>query len=304
MVPRDPDPDATLSPGRAVVFRARARDDCLEMQVTLQAVGIGSSVVRSSTAWLLVVDEADEHAARHHLDSYRSENFDPPRSQPAPIPLLWGGGPAALTYVAVVVGVALFSHRHLFGADWLAAGRMQAGLVVEGQWWRVFTALTLHVDTAHLLANVVFGAVLGFLAAQALGGGVAWLGILLAGGIGNALNALVQDPRHSAVGASTSVFAALGIMVAHALVYRRRTPGGPARRWSPLIGGVVLLAFTGMGGVRTDVLAHVTGLLSGLLVGAAGSRIPIRALEKHDVQVAAAVAVGMILVVSWAMALS
>jgi membrane associated rhomboid family serine protease len=212
--------------------------------------------------------------------------------------------PGVVAYIAVLLVVARFAHLRSFGVDWLSAGSMQAGLVVEGQWWRVFTALTLHLDAAHLLANVAFGSVLGIFAAQALGGGVAWLGIVLAGGLGNGLNALVQRPEHSAVGASTAVFAALGIMVAHALVDRRRSPGGWARRWSPLTGGLLLLAFVGMGGARTDVMAHVTGLLGGLLVGFAGSRIPIEFLRRREVQSGAAISVGLILVFGWWSALS
>ena len=208
-----------------------------------------------------------------------------------------------MAYAAVLLAVAFFSHQRLFGVDWLSAGRMQAGMVIEGEWWRIFTALTLHLDAAHLLSNVVFGSVLGALAAQALGGGVSWLGIVLAGGLGNGLNAVVQNPRHSAIGASTAVFAALGIMVAHALYYRRRLPGGRARRWSPLIGGLLLLAFVGMGGARTDVMAHVTGLFCGLLVGFVGSRLSPDLLARREVQIGAAIAVVLILVSGWWVAL-
>ena len=181
---------------------------------------------------------------------------------------------------------------------------MQSWAVVEGQWWRVFTALTLHADAAHLVANLAFGAVFGLLAAQALGGGVAWLGIVLAGGAGNLANAFLQPPQHSAIGASTAVFGALGILVALALYHWRSRSGGPVRRWSPLIGGLMLLAYTGMGGERTDILAHVTGLLAGLAVGAAAGRIPIDALEKRSNQLVAALVTGLVLVLSWAIALS
>jgi membrane associated rhomboid family serine protease len=287
----------------SAVFRWPGRERCLEMQMALNAVGIDSSIRHERGEYSLVVDERDRSAALHEIEAYRRENVYPPPPEPAPMRALPGGGYGVLAYVVVLLAVAFFSHQRLFGVDWLSAGRMQAGMVVEGEWWRVFTALTLHLDAAHLLANVVFGSVLGALAAQALGGGVSWLGIVLAGALGNGLNAVVQHPPHSAIGASTAVFAALGIMVAHALYHRRRLPEGRARRWSPLIGGLVLLAFVGMGGARTDVMAHVTGLFCGLLVGFVGSRLSTDLLARREVQIGAAISVVLILVSGWWIAL-
>jgi membrane associated rhomboid family serine protease len=165
------------------------------------------------------------------------------------------------------------------------------------------TALTLHADAGHLSANLVFGVVFGLLAASALGGGVAWTGILLAGALGNTLNALVQSPDHASIGASTAVFAALGIIVAHALRYWRVLGGGWLRRWSPMVGGVLLLAYTGTGGERTDVVAHLTGFIAGLLLGWAGSRVPLRYLERRSTQTIAAAAGLGLLLGSWAVAL-
>lgn len=287
-----------------VVFRSAERERCIEMQAALGAVGLASALLHTRGRWMLAVDEQDRAAAVDELEAYVRESAHAAVDEPAPLRALSGGGLGVFGYVVVLLTVAGLAAERWLGADWLAAGRMQAGLVADGEWWRVFTALTLHLDAAHLLANVVFGSVLGVLASQALGAGVAWLGIVVAGGMGNALNVLIQNPRHSAVGASTAVFAALGILVAHALVHRQRTSERPARRWSPLIGGVVLLAFVGMGGVRTDVMAHVTGLFCGTVVGFVGSRLSIGLLERRSVQRGATVCTLVILVLSWAIALA
>ena len=72
------------------------------------------------------------------------------------------------------------------------------------------------------------------------------------GAVGNGVSALVQPPPHTAVGASTAVFAALGLTAAY--VWRRRgegPSGWPARwpaRWAPIIVAVILLTWTGSGG--------------------------------------------------------
>ncbi len=96
-----------------------------------------------------------------------------------------------------------------------------AGLIREGEWWRAVTALGLHADAVHLAGNMVFGIVFGFLAGELLGWGLAWFGMLLAGALGNALNAFVQAPGHTSIGASTAVFATLGILAAYTWKRRR-----------------------------------------------------------------------------------
>ena len=274
------------------------------MWMVLDAAGIDAEIESRRGHFSVLVDEDDLPAAMRELDDYVEETLRDRPEVVRPVETQPGGGVGALVYVMVLLGTAGLAGRYAFGADWLEAGRMQSWAVVEGQWWRAFTALTLHVDAAHLVANLAFGAVFGLLAAQALGGGVAWLCIVLAGGAGNLANAYLQPPQHSAIGASTAVFGALGILVALSLYHWRNRSGGVVRRWSPLIGGFMLLAYTGMGGERTDVLAHVTGLVAGLAVGAGVSRVPIEVLRNRSNQLVAAALAVLVLVLSWAIALS
>jgi len=91
--------------------------------------------------------------------------------------------------------------------------------------------------------------------------------------------------------------------VAHSMRYWGLLAGGALRRWSPLVGGVLLLAYTGTGGERTDVAAHLTGFVAGLLVGWIGSRLPEAALRSPRLQATAAAAALILLVSSWLVAL-
>lgn len=135
-----------------------------------------------------------------------------------------------------------------------------------GEWWRAFTALGLHGDLGHLLSNVVFGSVLGLVVSQTLGAGLAWLSIVLAGGIGNVVASAFRTASHTSIGASTAVFAALAI--AAALAWQRQTVTGPGlRRWAPLGAAVMLLAFMGIGGENTDIGAHFAGFAVGGIAG-------------------------------------
>lgn len=250
----------------------------------LQAVGIPAEVDYRDGYWQLVVRRSDRPAATAELEAYRLENQDRSTVRSRPVPVYGGAADAALVYAGVLILVASLSLQSAFELEWVAAGAMRAGRVVGGEWWRSITALTLHVDAAHLVGNLIFGGVFGFLAGRVLGGGVAWLVIATAGALGNGINALMRAPNHWSIGASTAVFAALGVIVAHALLPWTDPPERPLKRWSPLIAGTVLLAFTGVGGQRTDVAAHVAGFLAGLLLGWLGCRLPSRLLASRAVQ--------------------
>jgi membrane associated rhomboid family serine protease len=284
---------------RQFVLVTTSRDECLEARLVLDAVGIPCEAVNQGSQWGLEVPV--EHGARAttELAAYHQEKAERLRDRIAR-PVAYRGAAAAVgVYGGVLLLVAWLASQSALGLDWRAAGRMEAGLVLDGQWWRVTTALTLHADAGHLLSNLIFGTVLGWFAGQILGGGVAGLVILAGGSLGNLINAMVQAPTHTSIGASTAVFAALGVGVANAWRTASSHAENPRRRFRPLVAGIVLLAFTGMGGERTDVVAHLTGFLSGLFVGWIGCRLPGRWLASSQVQYAAALAAIALLAAAW-----
>ncbi len=249
--------------------------DAESAALALASAGIGSHLVRDREGVTVLVAASDATHASRELIEYDRENRRPP---PPELPSIWEGADAAFAYSTVLIVVYVAAGRSLFGLDWDAAGYAQAGLMLGGEWWRALTALTLHANLEHLASNVFAGSMLGLLLAQILGPGLTWLAILLAGGLGNALNALVVSTQHTSIGASTSVFATLGLLAA--LVWRR----GPirwtrgSRSWLPLAAAIMLLAFLGFGGERVDFGAHIAGFLVGVVGGAAlhflGSRLP------------------------------
>ena len=250
------------------IYSSASHAQCREGTLVLEAAGIGYRLERTAGAYALTVKARDEKRALAELDAHERENQEwrapaPPTSRKA------NGWSGVLIYCVLLSAVAMLERRYAFGCDWLAAGRMQAGLVCEGEWWRTVTALTLHADGSHLVANLAFGILFGVFVGQLLGSGFAWFSILVAGACGNALNAWVQPPTHNAVGASTALFAALGLLSAYTWRRSQHTEHRWARRLAPLAGGVALLGLTGGGGEGTDVIAHLTGFFSGILLGAA-----------------------------------
>ncbi|MGE4554343.1 MAG: rhomboid family intramembrane serine protease, partial [Desulfovibrionaceae bacterium] len=149
---------------------------------------------------------------------------------------------------------------------WLDAGTAQAGRILQGQWWRLVTALTLHADAAHVLGNAVFGGLFAGLLCRRVGSGLGWLLILLAGAAGNGCNALVAAPWHDSLGFSTALFGAAGAL--SGLNLRR---GSLSRAAAPLAAALGILAMLGAGGEDPgliDLGAHGFGLAAGLGLGA------------------------------------
>jgi rhomboid protease GluP len=253
------------------------RADAEQYALVLAAVGINCRLVAIDGAVALSVAPPDAARARQEVASYARENQRQSQSL-NPMRALIEGVDSALAYGAVLLFLYGASRRETFSQDWWSAGAAQAGLIADGEWWRALTALGLHADLGHLASNLAFGSFLGLLLAQLLGPGLAWLAILLGGALGNALNALLHPATHTAVGASTAVFAALGILAA--LTWRRRAPRWPhgLRRWLPFAAGAMLLAYLGFGGERTDIGGHVAGFAAGIALGVglayAGDRVP------------------------------
>jgi len=249
-----------------VIFESRPYQPCSDRALVLHSLDIPYQVVRGPDTVALAVPAPFAERAKYELWQYEQEN----RKKPPPPPLeleCQNGVPGALVYIIVVCLVAWLAAENSLGRDWFSAGRVDGELIRQGEWWRTITALTLHSGTRHLLGNLGFGVLFGMLAGRFVGSGVAWLGIVLAGGAGNWLNTILLDSSHRSVGASTAVFAALGLLAG--FVWRARLMS--QERWpyrvGPVIGGIALLAFTGTGDENTDIGAHLSGFVCGFATG-------------------------------------
>lgn len=290
-------------PNLVEVFRSLRMPDCDQQTLILSAVGIHSWTVVRGGMFVVVVPEDSADLARHHLREVAQEAAAAPvlpMKVPKPQPRAWHG---SVLYAVVMIAVAYVAGRQSFGFDWLVLGSLNGAIPSSHEWWRVVTALTLHADVGHLLSNLLFGVVLGFLASRAVGGGIAWAGILLGAMMGNALDALWMPAEQNSIGASTAVFAALGLLSAYAWMLESNVHLRWAKRFGPLIAGVILLGFLGAGGERTDVVAHVTGFASGCLLGLLLGKIPEQRFESRTLQLATGAVSLAIVGAAWLLAL-
>jgi membrane associated rhomboid family serine protease len=267
------------TPAMQEVFRAPNRRPCEERALVLTAVGIGA-LTRFEAGWfVLTVDDVDLDAARRQLAAYESENRPLPPQPPHRMhPHAWLG---SLGYAVCLVAVAQLLARGWVRLDAFDTGELYGAQVQAGQWWRAWTALTLHLDPPHLVANLGAGMWFGYLAGRYIGTGTAWLLTVSGAALANLMEGLLGAADHRSVGASTAVFTALGIMSAYAwrerLHLRQRWPA----RLAPLMAGLALLGWLGSSGEGTDLIAHVLGFGVGLLLGALAATPSIRtALER------------------------
>ena len=112
------------------------------------------------------------------------------------------------------------------------------------------------------------------------------------------LNTLLLESAHRSIGASTAVFAALGLtagFVWHAkLMAQDRWP----YRLGPIVGGLALLMFTGTGDENTDIGAHLMGFVCGFGGGILLTRYRDR-LQDRNLQRLAGIAAIATVLLAW-----
>jgi len=254
----------------------------------------------------LLVPPDQRLRAEEELRRYETEN----RNWPPPLPPEPPTVRNDMRTVAVLVALGLFhdltfqAPGKIFGISvaWHRLGAMDAQRVLEGEPWRLVTALTLHADGLHLAGNLVLGGLLLVHLNRQLGVGLGTALVVAAGTLGNLTNALVRNPPHVSLGASTAVFAALGALVARAAWGTGRRDW---RRWVlPLGAGGGVLALTGVGGERTDYLAHLFGFGWGLVAGILTQwPRPLRRVPGWFASGAAGLAALAVVVGAWALAI-
>ena len=154
---------------------------------------------------------------------------------------------------------------------WTNSGLLDVQAVFDrGEGWRLFTALFLHDDLGHLISNVVSGVFVFAAMLTTMGRLRGWLLLMLAAVAGNLAAAAVHYPEvYRSLGASTAVFAAVGLLTGRSL--RMVLRAGHPHRWRtlfvPFAAGLTVLGLFGAGGQQVDVMAHLTGFAAGLILG-------------------------------------
>jgi rhomboid protease GluP len=207
----------------------------------------------------------------------------------------------ALVWCLLVAFVEVWSRAG--GEAVREAGLMHNASVSAGEWWRLFTATTMHGDLGHLMGNLCFGALLLGLAMARWGAGAALLAVWLAGALGNVAALFFYGMEHRGLGASGMVMGALGLLAAAPW---QRQAGEPIP-WRDIlrgvVGGVMLFVLLGLN-PASDTVAHLGGFAGGLGVGLFFAQVPQRVLLQGRVSLACGVVTAGWLVLVWWLAVA
>lgn len=236
-----------------------------EYSVLLDSLGIANNAVFRWNSWQIEVDLKDYENAKSEISAYeKSGRIERIHNKFAHIrfqKVNWAQLAATLALLAAF-HIFIYESDHL---ELIKAGRSSAAAITEGEIFRAVTALTLHGDYKHLFSNIFFGGIVLWALSTMTGTGLALVLALFTGFAGNVMNAFFYGSAHNSIGASTSVFGVIGVLAGLQFFdsFREKKLG----RWIPLGAALGLLAMLGSSD-KSDVMAHLFGLATGLPAGA------------------------------------
>jgi len=278
---------------------ARSRRQAMEWGLVLASQGMEAVVDQSDEGWALQVEPRDYERALANLKQYQLENRGWQWRQPLPeagVHYHWGG----LGWAAALVAFYYWSAVRFPGAG--LAGILDSGKVRQGQWWRLWTAMTLHQNVPHLMSNATTGFILMGLAMASYGAGVSLLAAFVAGAVGNVASLFSYSQPHQSLGASGMVMGALGLVTVQSFSFWRKQPLGRRLFFRACAAGVLILALIGFN-PEADIVAHVGGFMAGVILGCALGLAPPARLQRGPANVGALLALAGLLMVTWRLAL-
>jgi rhomboid protease GluP len=289
----------------AVVGLYATRSDAYERSLVIASMQLPHWIMRNGDQFALCVPPAHAEVVAAELAKFEAERADRPAATAI------NTNPVKHSTISLwLCGWIMggFYAMQLVRPEWCEdRGTADSKLIMAGQWWRAFTALTLHADLSHIGGNLAIGILYAVFLLPMFGAGWTWLFIMLAGGLGNLINAWgYRDVTHLSIGASTAVFAALGILVGAQCA--TKVMALRAVRWRefllPIGAGLGLLAYLGVGDPHEgiDYMAHFFGLIAGIPFGIGGIALHLGRRTPRPLQIILAWVAPAFLAVCWLLA--
>ena len=247
------------------LFANLSEDDANTCLLVLASAGISCRTTGQPDNWTVSVLPEDSEKALAEIERYFQENRETPDEEND-----WSGIPHKIhTGIGAALGL-LTGHIFMIHHGGIPAFAEKYGAsassILNGEIYRTVTALMIHADSVHLAGNMASLALFFTVVCSVQGFGVGSFCMLASGALGNYFTALLYGSAHLSIGASTAVFGAVGILIAHQTFSSFRIAKQRFRAWLPLGGGLCLLGLFSEG-EHTDILAHLFGLGSGMAIG-------------------------------------
>lgn len=149
------------------------------------------------------------------------------------------------------------------GPELMKLGALRRTEVLDGQFWRLFSSMFLHVGMMHLIMNSFGIAITCGLIEGTLGRKRTIIAYIISG-VGASLASILIHEHTISVGASGAIFGMMGVMLAFVATKADR---GSRVIFLPLVGfyGGISLLIGFLGGI--DNAAHIGGLIVGFITG-------------------------------------
>ncbi|MGB9499796.1 MAG: rhomboid family intramembrane serine protease [Dissulfuribacterales bacterium] len=266
--------------------------------VILSSSGVSYRLKKDKKGWGVWVDEAQYHRALDAVKQYFHENKNifPIYEQKSEFntATIISGIMAAFFLLVCYMAVHMSGNAD----DFVNRYGASAFMILNGEFYRTVTALMLHADEVHLAGNMISIAVFGTAVCAVCGRGLGWLMILMCGVFGNLINAFMYETGHVSIGASTAVFGAIGILAGYQGLKYQRPIKRKTAAWIPVVCGLALLGLLGSGGLRVDIMAHLFGLICGMIMGFLYALI-VKQCPGKFAQLASATSVFIIIALAW-----
>ena len=177
--------------------------------------------------------------------------------------------PRSATTAILAINVVVFAIDLILRASGqvtlLERGAMVPVLVAQGEWYRLVTAMFLHIGVLHLAFNSFALYLFGSVVEQALGTARFVAVYLITGFAASAASFAFSQPETAAAGASGAVFGLLGVWLAYNLRRRSLMMARANVQWALTLIAVNLVIGFAVPGI--DNVAHIGGLVAGVVAG-------------------------------------
>ena len=172
-----------------------------------------------------------------------------------------------VTYIIMAICIILFILMELSGGSTNSQTLLKYGanldvLVKNGEYYRLFTCIFLHIGIMHLLCNMYSLYIIGR-EVENLFGKIKYIIIFIISGIFGRIMSLAFTHNTISAGASGAIFGLLGALLYFGMHYRTYLGEAIKRSIIPIIVVNLIIGFFAEG---IDLAAHIGGLVGGVLV--------------------------------------
>lgn len=222
-------------------------------------------------------DDPDEQEIARYVDQLLARH---PRIHVVP-GLIWLNMTVTLVFCIVNGGWLIPD-----GSTLIPWGSNYGPLSLQGEWWRLVSAIFLHAGLLHLFVNMYtlwsFGG-----ACERMFGPTLFLLIYMAGGVCASGFSLLWNPTANSVGASGGICAIIGASLAYMLDNRNDVPFSVLREEAKSLGSFLIFSLIAViQHAPLDHAAHFGGLISGFLIGGAMSAVAAERGLRHHLRLA------------------